>query len=246
MTGHRVEARKRLRKLALFAAVLASGLVASSLVASRSYASGDKSVVSANQVSEALNAAQSITHVPADLTPKLSNLNDIEVLDNGDCPAQYTAPHVGIDPLHFGECTYGDPTGTRLLDIFGDAHAGMWLTAIRYAAERTGWQVRIFYFPGCPAPDLTFFSVHTNSPNDVCNTFRTAAIAAIRKTHPAMVVVTSASLQHVTPGSPRDAGAVGSWLQQDALAAQDAGYAVGRHGRYPLLDPGRPGLPCGP
>jgi hypothetical protein len=198
MTGYWVEARSRLRKLAFFAAVLASGLVASSLVASGSYASGDKSVVSANQVSEALSAAQSITHVPADLTPKLSNLNDIEILNNGDCPADYTAPSVGIDALHFGECTYGDPTGGRLLDIFGDAHAGMWLTAIRYAAERTGWRVRIFYLPACPAPDLTFFSVGTRSTNYACNKFRTAAIAAIRDTNPAMVVVTSSSLQHVT------------------------------------------------
>ena len=198
MTGYWVEARRRLRKLALFAAVLASGFVASSLVASGSYASGDKSVVSANEVSEALNAAQSITQVPADLTPKLSNLNDIEVLDNGDCPAHYTAPNVGIDALHFGECTYGDPTGARLLDIFGDGLAGMWLTAIRYAAERTGWRVRIFYFPACPAPDLTFYSVDTDSPNYACNKFRTAAIAAIRQTHPAMVVVTSSTLQHVT------------------------------------------------
>jgi hypothetical protein len=198
MTGYWVEARRRLRKMALFAAVLASGLVASSWVASGSFASADKSVLSANQVSEALKAAQSITHVPADLTPKLSNLNDIEVLDNGDCPAHYTAPNVGIDALHFGECTYGDPTGTRLLDIFGDGLAGAWLTAIRYAAERTGWRVRIFYLPACPAPDLTFYSVNTDSPNYACNKFRTAAIAAIRQTHPAMVVVTSSTLQHVT------------------------------------------------
>jgi SGNH domain (fused to AT3 domains) len=193
-----VEARRWLRNLALFGVVLASGLVASSWIPSGSYAGGDRSGLSANQVRKALKAAQSITRVPADLTPKLSNLNDIEVLDNGDCPANYTAPNVGIDALHFGECTYGDPTGARLLDIFGDGLAGTWLTAIRYAAERAGWRVRIFYFPACPAPDLTFYSVDTDSPNYACNMFRTAAIAAIRQTHPAMVVVTSSTLQHVT------------------------------------------------
>jgi SGNH domain (fused to AT3 domains) len=198
MTGHWVAARRRLRKLALLAAVLASGLVASSWVASGSYASGDQPVLSAKQVRGALKAAQSITHVPADLTPKLSNLNDIEVLDNGDCTANYTAPDVGIDALHFGECTYGDPAGARLLDVFGDGLAGTWLTPIRYAAERAGWRVRIFYLPACPAPDLTFYSVATHSPNYACNTFRKAAIAAIRQTHPAMVVVTSSTLQHVT------------------------------------------------
>ena len=74
----------------------------------------------------------------------------------------------------------------------------MWLTPIRYAAERAGWRVRIFYLPACPAPDLTFYSVATHSPNYACNTFRKAAIAAIRQTHPAMVVVTSSTLQHVT------------------------------------------------
>ncbi len=61
-----------------------------------------------------------------------------------------------------------------------------------------GWRVRIFYFPACPAPSLTFYSVETHSTNYACNRFRTAAIAAIRKTHPAMVVVTSATIQHVT------------------------------------------------
>jgi hypothetical protein len=127
-----------------------SGLVASSWVTGGSYAGGDKSVVSANQVRKALKAAQSITQVPADRAPKLSNLSNIEVLDNGDCPADYTAPHVGIDELHFGECTYGDPSGARPLDVFGDGLAGTWLTAIRYAAERAGWRVRIFYFPACP------------------------------------------------------------------------------------------------
>jgi hypothetical protein len=139
--------------------------------------------------------------VPANLTPKLTNENDIEVLNTGVCPSHYSAPKVGLDPLHFGECTYGDPSGKKLLDIFGDSHAGMWLTAIRYAAIRTGWKVRIFYFPGCPAPDLTFYSVQSNTPNTGCNEFRTDAIAAIRKTHPAMVVVTSASFsQQVSKG----------------------------------------------
>jgi hypothetical protein len=198
MARRDVVARGQLKNLGVVAAVLAAALTASILLASSSYASSEKSIMSAEQVSEALKTAQTITHVPTDLTPTLSNQNDGEVLNNGDCPTHYTAPKVGIDALHFGECIYGDTTGTRLLDIFGDSHAGMWLTAIRYAAERTGWRVRIFYFPGCPAPDLTFYSVQTNSPNYACNTFRTAAIAAIRKTHPAMLVVTSASVQHVT------------------------------------------------
>jgi hypothetical protein len=188
------------RQLVPLVAILATVLAGSTFLGAPS-AGASGSVASNAQVLAAVKAAQSITHVPANLTPVLTNENDIEVLNTGDCPTHYSAPKVGLDLFHFGMCTYGDPSGKRLMDIFGDSHAGMWLTAIRYAAARTGWRVRIFYFPGCPAPDLTFYSSQSNTPNTGCNTFRTAAIAAIRKTHPAMVVVTSASFsQQVSKG----------------------------------------------
>jgi hypothetical protein len=185
----------------LFVATLATALAASTFVAGAASAGGSGSVASNAQVLASVKAAQSVTKVPSGLKPVLTNENDIEVLNNGECPAHYSAPKVGIDYLHFGQCTYGDPTGKRLLVIFGDSHAGMWLTAIRYAAARAGWRVRIFYFPGCPAPDLTFYSQTSNAPNLGCNKFRTDAIAAMRKLHPAMLVVTSATLsQEVSKG----------------------------------------------
>jgi hypothetical protein len=85
--------------------------------------------------------------------------------------------------------------------MFGDSHAGMWLTGMKLAAARTGWRVRIFYFPSCPAPDLTFYSSQTNSLDTGCNTFRTDAIRAIRALHPNMIVVSSASFsQEVSRG----------------------------------------------
>jgi hypothetical protein len=189
------------RKFMLVLAALAIALTGATFAAGGAAASSSGSVASNAQVLAAVKAAQSITKVPSNLTPVLTNENDAEVLNTGDCPAHYTAPKVGLDPLHFGMCTYGDPTGKRLLVMFGDSHAGMWLTAVRYAAARAGWRVRIFYFPGCPAPDLTFYSQTAGAPNYGCNTFRTDAIAAIRKLHPAMVVVTSASLsQPVSKG----------------------------------------------
>jgi hypothetical protein len=154
----------------LFVAILATGLTGSTFMG-ESFASGAGSVASNAQVLAAVKAAQSITRGPANLTPKLTNENDIEVLNTGVCSSHYSAPKVGLDPLHFGECTYGDPSGKKLLDIFGDSHAGMWLTAIRYAATRTGWKVRIFHFPGCPAPALTFHSVQSNTPNTGLTSF---------------------------------------------------------------------------
>jgi hypothetical protein len=189
------------KRTTLVMAALVAALSASTFLSAGAPAGASGSVASNAQVLAAVKQGESITKVPSNLTPVLTNENDIEVLNNGVCSAHYSAPKVGIDALHFGQCTYGDPTGKRLLVIFGDSHAGMWLTAIRYAAARAGWRVRIFYFPGCPAPDLTFYSQTTNSPNTGCNQFRTDAIKAIRKLQPAMLVVTSATLsQEVAKG----------------------------------------------
>jgi hypothetical protein len=213
--GHLIGPQRRLRRFflgrrSLLTLAFAVGLIGSTFATGQSVASGDDPVATNAQVLAAVQAAQSITRVPSDLTPALTNQNDIEVLRNGDCPSHYDAPRVGLDALHFGECTYGDPQGKHLLVIFGDSHAGMWLSAIRYAAARTGWRVKIFYFPGCPAPDLTFYSNQTGNPDYACNDFRKDAIKAIRDLHPAMVVVTSADIQRV--GRDQDATAA-EWEQ---------------------------------
>jgi hypothetical protein len=184
------------KKISVFVATLATALASSTFATAGASSSDSGSVASNAQVLAAVKAAQSITQVPSNLTPVLTNENDIEVLKNGECPAHYTQPDVGLDDgLHFGMCTYGDPTGKRLLVIFGNSYAGMWLTSIRYAAARAGWRVRIYYDPGCPAPDLTFYA--SGVPDYGCNKFRTAAIKAIRTLHPAMVVVASPSLSQL-------------------------------------------------
>lgn len=158
--------------------------------------------VTDSQVVAAVAAAAHITKVPANLDPPLSDISDIETLNTGGtCASGYRWPQVGLDALHFGECSYGDASSSRLMVVFGDSHAGMWLTSLKVVAQRTGWAVKAFYFPGCPAPSLTFFSEQSGSPNLACNTFRTDAIDAVDALHPAMVLVTSASLgQQVSKG----------------------------------------------
>src|ERR1039458_5465106 len=97
------------RRIVLLA--LAIALSASTFIATGASASGSGSVASNAQVLAAVKSGQSITRVPSNLKPVLTNENDIEVLNNGACPAHYTAPKVGLDDFHYGECTYGDPSG---------------------------------------------------------------------------------------------------------------------------------------
>jgi hypothetical protein len=190
--------------LGAVAAFLATGSAASTLAtrparparSARSPSTAEPGTVASNsEVLAAVRRAEHITSVPADLRPPLTDSDDIEVLDKGGaCPDHYSWPHVGIDALHFGECTYGDPDGKKLMVVTGDSHAGMWFTALKGVASRTGWRLRIFYLPGCPAPMMTFFSTETETPNLECNAFRRDAISAIRALHPSMTIVSSATL----------------------------------------------------
>ena len=146
--------------------------------------------------------AQTITKLPAGLHPSLTNTTDTEMLQSGDqcvyggvLAVPKPVPPPGSDTWHFGACVYGDVHAQRLLVIFGDSHAGMYLNGLQAAGLQNGWRVEAFFDPACPAPSLTFYNQQTKSPDRGCNGFRAAAIREIRQLHPTLVVVTSGSLQ---------------------------------------------------
>jgi SGNH domain (fused to AT3 domains) len=138
--------------------------------------------------SAAVEASTSVTVIPDDLTPRLEVAND----DYERLPTDHCAGPIKVKDSASGECTYGDPSGTKTVVLFGDSHAGMWSTSLDMAGRRGGWRLRVFEQGGCPAPRITFFK--DGVPNTGCNDFREAAIAAIVASKPDVVVVTSATL----------------------------------------------------
>ncbi len=142
----------------------------------------------ADQVIAAVASATSLTKLPAGLTPSLEQApTDFENLDITGCKGPDREPSAG-------RCIYGDKNGTKTVVLFGDSHAGMWLTSLHLAANRAGWQLRMYSKAGCPAPTLSFYDRQTNRQNTECDAYRKASIQAIKALHPAVVVVTSASL----------------------------------------------------
>jgi hypothetical protein len=152
-------------------------------------ANSSDSLTTADQVVAAVASAPSVTELPIGVAPSLSKASmDLEKVDITGCKQSDLEPAVG-------RCVYGDRNGTKTVVLFGDSHAGMWLTSLHLAASRSGWQLRVFSKGGCPAPMLAFYDRQTNKVNTECDVYRTASIEAIRALHPAVVVVTSASFQ---------------------------------------------------
>ena len=138
------------------------------------------------QVLDAVKAARDIQTLPAATAAQLTKSNFAEAQHGFDCK-----PKPAVPSVHFGECTYGDPQGTKLMVMYGDSHADTWAAALEGVAAKHGWKLRVFSEGGCPAPELHYIAYYTRSPYLDCDKFHDGATQAIRELHPDVVLVTS-------------------------------------------------------
>jgi len=158
------------------------------------------------QVLEAVKAAQGIDDLPDSVGGFLTKADWPMATGHFDChqvdPHEVGLPANVLDPSmsEFGQCAAGAEHGTKLMVTFGDSRAGMWGAALEDIAARNGYQLRTIHMANCPPLDLHFFSYEKHAPDGECYQFRQSAIAAIRKLHPALVIVTSFSTHMLADG----------------------------------------------
>jgi peptidoglycan/LPS O-acetylase OafA/YrhL len=114
-----------------------------------------------------------------------------------------------------GTCAFGDTASRTVVVLFGDSHAAQWFPTLEALAEQHHWRLLVRTKSGCPAPDVTIFSRGLKRPYDECDTWRTAVLAELAQTHPALVVAAGTrtdSLVDRSTGQRIDAAkAAGEW-----------------------------------
>ena len=136
--------------------------------------------------------------MPNDIRPGLSDTTDTaEGGGKFECHS-HARNTADVSAYEFGGCVYGDLQARRLMVVYGDSHAAMWSAALQIIAARTRWRLESFYLPGCPAPDLSYISPQTHVRNVQCSVFHHAALLAIRKLHPKLIIVTSISSELIS------------------------------------------------
>jgi hypothetical protein len=147
--------------------------------------SAPTAALSEAQLTRLVAKAATIKKLPADVTPSLADApTDFEDIKAGGRCAAISAPESG-------KCVYGDTKGAKLAVLYGDSHAGMWLTALDAAAKRAHWRVILLSHAACPAPEFTYVDERGKSKG--CRAFRKVAIAHIRRLKPDLLVATGAS-----------------------------------------------------
>jgi peptidoglycan/LPS O-acetylase OafA/YrhL len=144
-------------------------------------------LTSVESLRSAVAASPDIDVLPANLEPPLGAsdwANFFAPLSANGCSGEAVKAETG-------ECVYGDPTGSRLVVLFGDSHGVMWIKAMHLVAEEAGWQFRVFAKLGCPVLDLEFYDPEAQAPMDECAEYRRQTVARVNELKPDAVVLTS-------------------------------------------------------
>jgi peptidoglycan/LPS O-acetylase OafA/YrhL len=146
-------------------------------------------------------AAPSISTVPSTIVPSLTEAaSDYGGLDQ---PAGCSpGPPESIQNLE-KECMLGDVRGRRLLVVYGDSHADMWLPAFNGLAKEAHMRLLVLGMPDCPASLVTVANQPSvGSPAGAyraCDEWHTWAVKTINRLSPSMLVVSQDST-YSSPG----------------------------------------------
>jgi peptidoglycan/LPS O-acetylase OafA/YrhL len=152
-----------------------------------------------------VGAATSITKVPKDLEPVPSQVGSY-------WGGNYEDPACQASTFQWDEhiCIHGDPTAKRLMVVYGDSHAAMWLPAFERIASSAHWKLVILAKDYCPAELVTIVNQKTwprpNGPDLICDHWHKWAVDWINNNKPKLLVITQENI-YQTPaangGSPK-------------------------------------------
>src|ERR1019366_9929193 len=111
--------------------------------------------VSAARVAQLVEASHNITVIPKNLVVPLKDLGR-------DGTGNYFAVPYN-QCLTMTSCVYGSTTAKRMIVLFGDSHAWMWVSAVNPIAVKDQYKLVLLYQNDCSAANVTFWDTATGS-----------------------------------------------------------------------------------
>ena len=153
---------------------------------------------STDGVQAAINLALTNTKLPKNLSPALDKVraNKSPWLDQ-ECAVDF--PDVKVP-----DCVGGDPQGKKVLVLYGDSHASMWMPAIDAIAKKSGYKIYLFAKLACPLVEVPIWSYQLNKPFDECISWQQLVLPKIQALKPDLLVVTDQWKPAVIDGKKSD------------------------------------------
>jgi hypothetical protein len=141
----------------------------------------------ASQVAGLVAKSHRITALPSGLTPSLASASSNTPED--------VYPSTKLGCASTTQCVFGDKASSKVIVLFGDSHAAMWLPALLPIATHDHYRVVLLFDLGCPAVDVTIWNPATGTDYTTCNTARSSDISQIIGLKPKVVLLASRSAQ---------------------------------------------------
>jgi hypothetical protein len=138
----------------------------------------------AAQVSKLVVAAAKITTLSAAVSAELPHSST----DFSWSDYPQITPEVASDCLTVTACVYGDTSSSKVIVLYGDSHALMWLPAIAPVASADKFKLVLLWVGLCPAATLSVYFPTFDYPS-ACNTDRSQFISDIKGLDPVAVVI---------------------------------------------------------
>ena len=151
---------------------------------------------------------------PANLRPSLRGAR-------GDLPGIYNdGCHLDAAVTTPGPCTFGDPTSTTTVALFGDSHAAQSFPALAQLADQHRWRLLVLTKKGCPTASISVFSPMVNRELRECDAWRINVAARLAAEQPDLLLMSSYRYRQTGAW----AGVDGNEAWQQGLSATLAAY----------------------
>lgn len=101
-------------------------------------------------------------------------------------------------------CEGGNLTSKKLVVLYGDSHASMWMTALDSIGKERNFKVRLFAKLACPLVEVPIWSYQLNKPFDECTQWQAKVLPTIQDLHPDVIIVTDQWKPAVVDGKKSD------------------------------------------
>jgi len=159
-----------------------------------------KTPVAVDPILSAISVAMKISKLPTNLTPTLTNART----DKSEWLKETNPCSVDFAEVRVPPCPGGDANASKLIILYGDSHASMWMPAIDAIAKKNGYRVELYAKLACPLIEAPVWSYQLNRTFTECTQWQQQVLPKIKSAKPDILIVTDQWKPAVVNGEKSD------------------------------------------
>lgn len=151
-------------------------------------------------IAAAITAAMKVTKLPSTLVPTLTSART----DKSAWLKESNPCSIDFAEVRIPDCPGGDPNASKVIVLYGDSHASMWMPAIDAIAKKNGYRVELFAKLACPLIQAPIWSYQLNRTFTECAQWQNLVLPKIKELSPDILIVTDQWKPAVINGEKSD------------------------------------------